>query len=151
MNSGYVVNRLQAGASVASLWVDLVLEGAEVDEFGAFYAQWANGGMIRPADGFIDVNNQKEIAKHYGYELQRVEQYDEFEKIMANGAGMQYGILRIGNDPNNLDKGHNVNLYHNDGGWYVSDVGAQGNHGKSWTDLIKEKRDFRYFQFLNKL
>ena len=70
---------------------------------------------------------------------------------MSNGEDVQYGILRIGIDPNDWDKGHNVNLYKYNGGWYVSDVGRMANHGMKWDKLLnKEIWRFRYFQYLNK-
>jgi len=45
----------------AALWVNLVLERVKVKEFGAFYAQWAHGGMIRSADGYM--NSQKAMYR----------------------------------------------------------------------------------------
>jgi hypothetical protein len=132
------------GCVYASLYVDLAMAGAGVEDIESFIARWYKEEAIA-ANG---TTYQDVIAKAYGFELKRITNYNEFVKVMSNGNGLQNGIIRFYSEK--LQHEHNINLYSNNGGWYASDVGAKKNHGKSWTDLIKEKRDFRYFQILNK-
>ena len=136
----------QNGCVFASLYVNLKLAGAEVEDIQGFIERWYKAGAIQK-DG---TTYQYKIVEAYGYKLERAETYDEFVKLMNNGNGLKYGVLRIGTDPNDLRKGHNVNLYNNNGGWYVSDVGSWKNHGLSWDELIKDKKYFKYFQYLYK-
>ncbi len=123
------------------------LAGAEVEDIEGFIERWYKAGAIQN-DG---TTYQNKIVDAYGYKLERVTKYEDFIKLISNGNGLQYGIMRIGKDPTNLEKGHNINLYNYNGGWYVSDVGARRNHGKDYLDILgrnNPKQNFKYFQFL---
>jgi len=130
----------------ATLWINLVLEGANIEEFGEYYAHWANEGKIRAKDAFMTYKDQQAIASYYGYELQRITSYTEFEKFISNSNGVQYGQLQYYNGI--LESNHNVNLYKYNGGWYVSDVGRMANHGMSWKKVLGDEKFFRYYQYL---
>jgi len=133
----------------ANLWINLVLEGANIEEFGEYYAHWANEGKIRAKDAFITEKDQKAIARFYGYEMSRITTYEEFVKFISNGNNVRYGQLRYYDS--GLENEHNVMLYSYNGGWYVSDVGKSMNHGMSWDELLKDPKSFRYFQILIKI
>lgn len=124
--------------------MDLVLAGAKVEDIGGFIERWYKAGAIK-ADG---TTYQDTIAKAYGYEVRRITDYNEFAKVMSNGGGIQYGTMRFYSKE--LRHEHNVNLYHYNGGWYVSDVGSRWNHGKSWDEFLGKnaKYNFRYYQYL---
>jgi len=130
----------------ASLYVNLKLLGADVEDLQGFIERWYKAGAIQK-DG---TTYQNKIVEAYGYQLVRIEDYNKFVKLIGNGNGLQYGIMRIGKDPNDLSKGHNVNLYNYKGGWYVSDVGGRKNHGHDWRKILDKEKYFRYFQYLQK-
>jgi hypothetical protein len=124
--------------------VDLVLAGAKVEDIGGFIERWYKAGAIK-ADG---TTYQDVIAMAYGYEVQRITDYNEVVKVMSNGVGIQHGTMRFYSEK--LEHEHNVNLYNYDGGWYVSDVGSRWNHGKSWDIVLGKEINFRYYQYLIK-
>ncbi|MGB4268202.1 MAG: hypothetical protein WBK20_03365 [Spirochaetota bacterium] len=127
--------------------MNLVLSGAKVEDIKGFITQWYNEGAIK-ADG---TTYQDVIAKAYGYDIKRVTDYNEFAKLMSNGKNIQYGVIRFYSTEYKYD--HNINLYSNNGGWYVSDVGKSTNHGMSWDKIlgIDAKNKFRYYQYLIKI
>jgi len=132
------------GCVYASLYVDLAMAGAGVEDIEGFIARWYKEEAIA-ANG---TTYQDVIAKAYGFELKRITNYNEFVKVMSNGNGLQNGIIRFYSEK--LQHEHNINLYSNNGGWYASDVGAKKNHGNPLTSILQYRSDFRYFQYLQK-
>ena len=93
-NEGLEAALLRGVACVAaSLYADLVISGADVGSFAAFYADNVNAGYIRAIDTYVK-KKKLIVARYGGRRIVKIEDYDEFIRLMTEGE-VTHGVVRI--------------------------------------------------------